>query len=31
MKIIENFSDSKRISSNSEDFIKLYKPSTGEE
>ena len=31
MKIIENFSDSKGISSNSEDFIKLYKPSTGEE
>ena len=31
MKIIENFSDSKLISSNSEDFIKLYKPSTGEE
>ncbi len=31
MKIIENFSDSKGISSNSKDFIKLYKPSTGEE
>ena len=31
MKIIENFFDSKGISSNSEDFIKLYKPSTGEE
>ena len=31
MKIIENFSDSKGISSNSEDYIKLYKPSTGEE
>ena len=31
MKIIENFSDSKGVSSNSEDFIKLYKPSTGEE
>ena len=31
MKIIENFYDSKRISINSEDLIKLYKPSTGEE
>ena len=31
MNIIENFSDSKGISSNSEEFIKLYKLSTGDE
>ena len=31
MKIIENFFDSKGLSSDSEEFIKLYNPSTGEE
>jgi len=31
MKIIENFFDSKGLSSDSKEFIKLYNPCTGEE